>query len=283
VVTKVGDAHSGNFKGRAQVAKEKLGVLGSLRNNGTAVLNYDDPFLRKASYKGRKIWFGLKGGDVTARDIRLGAEKTSFTLVAGGRHFKTSVRLLGVHHVCNALAAIAAAHEFGLSYEKAAKVLVAFTPVSPMRMEMKTVRGIQIVNDAYNASPDSMKAALETFSALPAKKRKVAVVGDMLELGPLAPSAHRRVLEEALEAGVDVLVLVGLEMPKAWGRLFGLVPDLELGVEVIRSSDGRRTTVRACPSAEAAGAFLKKFLCKGDVVLLKASRGVGLEKAIQSL
>jgi UDP-N-acetylmuramyl pentapeptide synthase len=90
-------------------------------------------------------------------------------------------------------------------------------------------------------------------------------------------------LEEALEAGVDVLVLVGLEMPKAWGRLFGLVPDLELGVEVIRSSDGRRTTVRACPNAETARPFLKKFLQKGDVVLLKASRGVGLEKAIQSL
>jgi len=255
VVTKVGDAHSGNFKGRAQVAKEKLLVLGSLRNNGTAVLNHDDPFLRKASHRGRTVWFGLQGGDVTARGIRLGPDKTSFTLVAGGRRYPTSVRLLGAHHVCNALAAVAAAHEFGLSFEKAAAALRGFSPVSPMRMEMKTVRGIRIVNDAYNASPDSMKAALETFSALPAKKRKVAVVGDMLELGPLAPSAHRRVLEEALEAGVDVLVLVGLEMPKAWGRLFGLVPDLELGVEAVRASDGHRTTVRACPSAEAAGAF----------------------------
>ena len=283
VVTKVGDAHSGNFKGRAQVAKEKLAVLGSLRKNGTAVLNHDDPFLRKASHKGRTVWFGLQGGDVTARDVRLGSDTTSFTLVAGGRRYPTSVRLLGVHHVCNTLAAVAAAHEFGLSFEKAAAALRGFAPVSPMRMEMQTVRGIRIVNDAYNASPDSMKAALETFSAMPTKERKVAVVGDMLELGPQAPSAHRKVLEEALEAGVDVLVLVGQEMPKAWGFLFGLVPDLELGVEVVRASDGHRTTVRACSAAEAAGAFLKKFLRKGDVVLLKASRGVGLEKALEGL
>jgi UDP-N-acetylmuramoyl-tripeptide--D-alanyl-D-alanine ligase len=282
VVTRIGDAHGGNFAGRAQVAKEKTMVLGSLRKDGVAVLNHDDPFLRKASRVGRTVWFGLEGGDVTARGIRITPEGTAFTLVAGGKGFKTSVALLGSHHVANALAAVAAAEAFGVPIAQAARDLASFRPVSRMRMELVQRRGVCFVNDAYNASPDSTRAALETFSLLPAKGRKVAVLGDMRELGRLAPSAHRSAVEEALVAGVDVLLLVGQEMPMAWGRLFGIVPGLEAGVEAVRSSDGRRTTVRSCADAKEAGGFLKKELRGGDLVLLKASRGVGLEKALET-
>jgi len=283
VVTKVGDAHGGNFKGRSQVAAEKLALLGSLHKNGCAVLNHDDPFLRKASFRGPVLWFGLEGGDVTARDMRLGDDRTSFTLVAGDRRIPTYVPLLGAHHVSNALAAMSAALVMGLPWETSTKLLKSFRSPSPMRMEVKRLRGLTIINDAYNASPDSMRAALETFALLPCRNRKVAVLGDMRELGRLAPKAHQAALEQALVAGVDALVLVGREMPSAWTRLFGFVPDLETGVDVVRSSDGHSVSVRSCVEVSDAGRFLKKFLRAGDLVLLKASRGVGLEKAVEGL
>jgi UDP-N-acetylmuramoyl-tripeptide--D-alanyl-D-alanine ligase len=283
VVTNVGDAHGGHFKGKAQVAFEKLVLLGSLHKNGCAVLNHDDPFLRKATFRGPVLWFGLQGGDVTARDIRLGTDRTFFTLVAGHFRIPTWVPLLGAHHVANALAAMSAALVMGVSWETSTELLKSFKSVSPMRMEVKRLRGVTIINDAYNASPDSMRAALETYAFLPCRGRKVAVLGDMRELGRLAPQAHQKVLEQALLSGVDGLVLVGRDMPSAWSRLFGFVPDLETGVEVVRTSDGSGITVRTSVEASEAGKFLKKFLKPGDMVLLKASRGLELEKALEGI
>lgn len=282
VVTLIGDAHGGNFAGRAQVAREKTKVLGALRKNGVAVVNHDDPFLRKASGGSRTIRFGLRGGDVTAVEVRATATGSTFTVVAGGRRVPVSLRMLGTHHVSNALAAVAAAWAMGMPVEESAKALGTFRPVSRMRMELSVKRGVRFLNDAYNASPDSMRAALETFGMLPAAGRKAAVLGDMRELGRLSEAAHRAALEEALIAGVDVLLLVGVDMPNAWGRLFGVVPDGETGVEAVRSSDGRRTLVASYPDAASAGKALGRWVRRGDVVLLKASRGVGLEKALEA-
>jgi UDP-N-acetylmuramoyl-tripeptide--D-alanyl-D-alanine ligase len=283
VVTAVGDAHHGNFTGRAQVAREKLEILGSLRVGGTAVLNRDDVYLRRAA-KGRDaVLFGLGGGDVAAEGIRLDRDRTAFTLKVAGRRYKTWVRLLGEHHVANALAAVAAAWRLGGKPEKLAGRLKSFKPVSPMRMQLLTRRGIRIVNDAYNASPDSMRSALETFGRMPCPGRKAAVLGDMLELGDLSPLAHRKVLEQALAAGLDCLVMVGRFLPGAWVSLFGILPDLELGVEAVRSGDGRRTRILACGDPREAGRFLKGWARSGDAVFLKASRGIKLEKAIEGL
>jgi UDP-N-acetylmuramoyl-tripeptide--D-alanyl-D-alanine ligase len=280
VVTLIGDAHGGNFKGRSQVAREKLSVLGSLRQGGVAVLNADDLFQRAIPWKGKVVRFGLKGGDLRARDLRLAPKGTVFTIQAGREKAAAFVPLWGAHHALNALAAVAAAREMGVSLREAVERLRGFVPSSPMRMERVEVGGVTFVNDAYNASPDSMRAALATFARLPWRGRKIAALGDMRELGRLAPRAHREAVEQAFGAGLDLLLLVGQDMPKAWEGIFGMVPGLDAGVTAVRSSDQHPTAVFTCENAIQAGAFLRRTVRKGDGVLLKASRGIGLERAL---
>jgi UDP-N-acetylmuramoyl-tripeptide--D-alanyl-D-alanine ligase len=147
-------------------------------------------------------------------------------------------------------------------------------------MERVEVGGVTFVNDAYNASPDSMRAALATFARLPWRGRKIAALGDMRELGRLAPRAHREAVEQAFGAGLDLLLLVGQDMPKAWEGIFGMVPGLDAGVTAVRSSDQHPTAVFTCENAIQAGAVLRRTVRKGDGVLLKASRGIGLERAL---
>ena len=264
VVTMIGDAHGGNFKDRAQVASEKLKALDGIRKGGWAVINQDDPMLRTAARRADALTFGLKGGDVTADGLRLGSDRTFFNLKAGSKRYPTWVRLLGEHHVMNALAAVAAAMRLGLSPGKLAWRLKGFQALSPMRMQLVTRQGTLFVNDAYNASPDSMEAALTTFSRIEGPGRRAAVLGDMLELGALGPRAHRTALDRALELGLDRLVVVG--------------PLMAAAARSVRADD-RVTTV---PTAVEAGRWLKAWSRRGDMVLLKGSRGMSLEKTLEA-
>ena len=216
VVLKVGLAHAGGYGGIDGVAREKAEMVTHLPPDGIAVLNADDPrvaAMAEHTTAGSVLWFGLgERAQVTARDVSLSAEGTSFTLVLPGPA-EASVRfkVLGEHHVMNALAAAAAAHALGVGIDDIVRGLEAVTRAERWRMEVLGGRdGITVINDAYNASPDSMAAALRTLVKLKRPGgRAIAVVGEMAELGEFAGEEHDKVGLDAVVLGIDRLVVVG--------------------------------------------------------------------------
>ncbi len=263
VVTAIGDAHLGFFKNRRHLAREKLKIAAGLREGGVKVLNADDSLLKE---RGEHVMtFGIKLGQVRAKDLRPEGLGTGFVLEAQGERASTHLRMMGTHNVLNSLAAVSSGLVLGIPLKNLADRLRSFVSQAPMRMEIRNIKGVLILNDAYNASPTSMEAAIVTFEGLKGSKRKIAVLGDMLELGVFSRETHERVVRRALTSSLDGLVLVGSRMAKA----------LE------NQSHPDRDKVRCFENAEEAGSFLRRSLQKGDAVLLKASRGIGLEKAIK--
>jgi UDP-N-acetylmuramoyl-tripeptide--D-alanyl-D-alanine ligase len=223
-------------------------------------LNGDDPFLKA---KGDRIMtFGLRKGQVKAKSLRSNDWGTHFTLTAGSQRASTRLQMPGTHNVVNALAAVSAGLALGVPLKTLAKRLSTFKPRAKMRMELKKARGVLFLNDAYNASPTSMEAALETFKKLTAPKRKAAVLGDMLEMGSFSKEAHERMVRLAQRCGLNALVLVGRQMKRA-------------GLKVLPKST---RNVWFFDGAAEAGLFLRRWTAKGDAVLLKGSRGMRLEK-----
>jgi UDP-N-acetylmuramoyl-tripeptide--D-alanyl-D-alanine ligase len=216
VVLKIGLAHAGGYGGIEGVAREKSEMVRHLPGDGVAVLNIDDSRVREMAEKttaGSVLWFGLsQGAQVTARDIRLSADGTSFTLVLpGGVEASVTFRVLGEHHVMNALAAAATAHALGVGIDDIVAGLQAVTRAERWRMEVLGGRdGITVINDAYNASPDSMAAALRTLAKLKRPGgRTIAVVGEMAELGEFSGEEHDKVGLDVVVLGIDRLVVVG--------------------------------------------------------------------------
>lgn len=264
IVTAIGEAHLGFFKDRRQLAEEKKKIAAHLRAGGIRIVNADDALLKTAEKDA--VTFGLRRGRVRARDLRPDGWGTRFVLEAGGERASTRLSLPGVHNVRNSLAAVAAGLALGVPLKALARRLESFVSQAPMRMEIKDVKGIRVVNDAYNASPTSMEAALETFRSLEVPRRKIAVLGDMLEMGDFSRDAHRRIVRRAAEGPWDLLVLVGNRMKQAAGELPGAL----------------REKTRCFADAAEAAPFLRETAQRGDAVLLKASRGMGLEKVLES-
>jgi len=263
VVTAIGEAHLGFFKGKTQLAREKMKIADGLRDGGIRIFNGDDKFLKA---KGENIVsYGLKKGQVKAKNLRTTARGTQFTLENKGKKVKTELQMLGLHNAQNALAAVTAGLVLGLPLKTLAKRLTTFKPQASMRMETKNVKGVLFVNDAYNASPTSMEAALETFKALHRNGRKAVVLGDMLEMGSYAKEAHRRMVRLALSMPMEDLILVGKNMKEAGTAILGK----------------NSLKARMFDRAEEAGAYLRGWVRKGDSVLLKASRGIRLERILE--
>jgi UDP-N-acetylmuramoyl-tripeptide--D-alanyl-D-alanine ligase len=216
VVLKVGLAHAGGYGGIEGVAREKAEMVTRLPGDGVAVLNIDDrrvAAMAEQTTAGEVLWFGLgQGAQVTAREVSLTADGTSFTLVLpGGTAAPVAFKVLGEHHVMNALAAAAAAHALGVGIDDIVAGLQAVTRAERWRMEVLGGRdGITVINDAYNASPDSMAAALRTLAKLKRPGgRTIAVVGEMAELGEFAGEEHDKVGLDVVVLGIDRLVVVG--------------------------------------------------------------------------
>lgn len=269
IVTAIGEAHLGFFKGKAQLALEKMKIAQSLREGGIRIFNRDDRFLKAgtANAGGKNIVsYGLKNGKVKAKNLRTTARGTQFTLENRGEKGKADLQMLGLHNVQNALAAVTAGLVLGLPLKTLAERLTTFKPQARMRMETKNVKGVLFVNDAYNASPTSMEAALETFKSLKRNGRKAAVLGDMLEMGSYAKEAHRRMVRLALSMPIEDLILVGKNMKEAGTAILGK----------------NSLKARMFDKAEEAGVYLKGWVRKGDAVLLKASRGIKLERILES-
>ncbi len=258
VVLNVGSAHLGEFGSVDAIARAKGELVEALPADGVAVLNACDPRVAAMAVRSaaRVVTFGGHA-DVRAESLTLDAGRARFRLVTPKGSAPVALRLVGAHHVGNALAAAAVAAELGGTPEATAAALSAATPASRWRMEV-TDRpdGVTVVNDAYNANPDSMAAALRALAAIGEGRRTWAVLGPMRELGGDGAVAHADVASLAKELGVDELVAVDCPEYGA-GRQVGGVAE--------------------------ATALLDAELAPGDVVLVKASRAAGLDRVATGL
>jgi len=259
VVLNVGRAHLGEFGSTRGIAAAKAELVEALPPDGVAVLNVDDPAV--AAMAGRTRARVLTVGCSTQAMVRaheptLDAGRPRFRLLSPAGQAQVALPLVGAHHVGNALAAAAVALELGATPAEVAQALAGARPSSRWRMEVtERPDGVTVVNDAYNANPESMRAALEALVALAGPRRTWAVLGRMAELGEAAPAAHAEVAVATAELAVDQVVAVA-------------VP--EYGARTVADPD-------------AAVALLSQELRPGDVVLVKASRAAGLEHVATAL
>ncbi|HEX5566872.1 MAG TPA: UDP-N-acetylmuramoyl-tripeptide--D-alanyl-D-alanine ligase [Streptomyces sp.] len=284
VVLNVGSAHIGEFGGREQIARAKGELVEALppaEEGGIAVLNADDPLVRamRSRTRARTVLFGESAdADIRAENVRLTRKgQPTFTLHTPTGCGDVTMRLYGEHHVSNALAAAAVAHELGMSTDEIAEALSAADTLSRWRMEVtERADGVTVVNDAYNANPESMRAALRALAAIAGGgavgegRRTWAVLGEMAELGEDSLTEHDAVGRLAVRLNVSKLVAVG-GRAAAWLDM-GAKNEGSWGEESVHVSD-----------AQAAIDLLRKELRPGDVVLVKASRSVGLEKVALAL
>ena len=267
VVTCVAPVHLESFESIAGIAHAKYELIASLGASGTAVLNADDEYVSQfgRDFRGRVVMFGLKPtADIYAQNIRtLGAKGSRFDLVASGCTQEVELPLVGTHNIYNALAAVAVALESGLPPSEIAAALPSLQAASK-RGQVIDVRGVTVLDDCYNSNPKALNFMVDALVSMPAKRR-IVVAGEMLELGPKQEQMHRECGRHMAERRVDQLVGVR-----------GLASAM---VEEARKA-GISAEFLATP--EEAGAWLAREAKPGDAVLLKASRGVKLERALET-
>ncbi len=272
VITNIGYAHLRWFRTREALAEAKGELLMALPAEGTAVLNADDEFFsrlrRMASCP--VVGFGTgRGAEVRAERVTLdeGGRARFILRLRGGDSCEVGLPLPGRHNVENALAAAAVGEVLGMKAEEIAAGLQE-ARVTGWRMEMITRPDqITIINDAYNANPVSMRSALMALGDLARGKRAIAVLGDMAELGPVSERAHMEVGRMAVEYGADILITVGRKARKI--------------AQAARESGLPRGSVFSVESVDRAADILRAIMEPGDVVLIKGSRFLGLERLLE--
>ncbi|WP_298227417.1 UDP-N-acetylmuramoyl-tripeptide--D-alanyl-D-alanine ligase [Gryllotalpicola sp.] len=269
IVLKVGLAHVGEFGGVEAIFRAKSEMVTALREGDIAVLNIDDRRVAEMAplTRATPLWFGLgPGAQVTAREIEASAEGTVFTLVLpDGESAPVRFRVLGEHHVMNALAAAAASHALGVPIAAIVAGLEAVTRAERWRMEVLGGRdGVVVVNDAYNASPDSMTAALRTLATIKKPGHKtIAVLGTMAELGEHSGEAHDQVGLDVVVLGIDRLVVVG--------------PDARrMHVAAQREGTFFSDESQYVETVDEAYALVMAMVEPGDTILVKSSNSAGL-------
>jgi UDP-N-acetylmuramoyl-tripeptide--D-alanyl-D-alanine ligase len=270
VITNVAPVHLEFFPSLDAIADAKAEVLEGLRPGGTAVLNHDDPRVLRIGerHAGRVVWFGRdRRCDVSAENWRGAARGMRFELVIGGRETDVALPLAGAHFVQDFLAAAAAAHVLGVAPQAMAAAASALRPAAHRGQWLRLGRGVTLIDDCYNASPQAVEAAVAAL-ALAAGRRRVAFLGDMLELGPAGPELHRQV-GEAIAGGLDVIVAAG---PLAGCFLDGA-----------RRAGAPSRSLHAFPDAAAAAAAAPGLVGDGDAVLVKGSRGAHMEAVVEAL
>jgi UDP-N-acetylmuramoyl-tripeptide--D-alanyl-D-alanine ligase len=274
VVLNVGSAHIGEFGSRAGVAKAKGELAEAVQDGGTTVLNADDPLVAAMASRtgGTVVTFGRSpGASVRAVDESLDdAGRPRFTLVTPEGSAPVRLALHGSHAVGNALAAAAAGRAAGLPAEVIAEALADARPASRWRMEVtERADGVTIVNDAYNANPESTRAAIDTLAHMARGRRAYAVLGEMAELGTGSVAEHAKIGQHVARSGIAGLVVVGA----------GAAPMAE-GAAQVASWTGECVQVEDVGAAVTA---LSERLRSRDVVLVKGSRVAGLERVAERL
>lgn len=268
VVLIVGQAHIGEFGSQEKIAETKAELIAGLGSNGVAILgNYDSFTPKMAEGMGlKKILFGESNNcDVRAADIEIREGRAQFDLVMPTGRAPVSLQLLGAHQVANALAAASVAGELGMSIESIAAALSTATTESKWRMQLVEVNEISVINDSYNANPESMSAALRTLALLAQERGGVswAILGKMHELGESSTTEHKLVGKIASDIGIDHLIAIGVE---------DYLVQIEHG----------ETTGHLVSSAADVSKFYEHFQ-PGDVILVKASRAENLDKLAEDL
>jgi UDP-N-acetylmuramoyl-tripeptide--D-alanyl-D-alanine ligase len=266
VVTNVAPVHLEFFKDISEIARAKYELVESLPATGTAVLNADDEYvsLFGRDFKGKVITYGLAPtATVRAENIETrGEEGSVFDVVCGNRREHTTLPLVGAHNVHNALAAIAVALEQGISLADAVGAVGHLKPADK-RGQVVRIDNITVINDCYNSNPKALDAMVDALANMPAKRR-IVVAGEMLELGPLGEQMHRDSGKHMAGSGIDIVIGVR-----------------GLAEHIVDAAKDAGTRAEFLSTPEQAGEWLAREARAGDVVLLKASRGVKLEKALE--
>jgi UDP-N-acetylmuramoyl-tripeptide--D-alanyl-D-alanine ligase len=266
LVTAVAPVHLEFFDSLADIARAKYEIIETLYPGAVAVLNADDEYVSQfgRDFRGKVITFGLRrAADVSAENVQLkGAEGSSFDLVTGSVREHVAFPLVGEHNIYNALAAAAAAMDRGISPSQAAQALAQVQPAEK-RGQVLELAGATVINDCYNSNPRALNAMIDTLASTPARRR-ILLAGEMLELGPTGEALHRDCGRHAAEKKIDVVIGVR-----------GIAKALA------EAACGSGVQAQFMETPEEAGEWLARELRAGDAVLLKASRGVKLERALE--
>ncbi len=268
VVTNVAPVHLEFFSSIAEIARAKYELIESLPANGTAVLNADDEYVSQfgRDFKGKVVTYGLAATCTVRAEkvLSCGERGSALDIMARGERAHATLPLVGSHNVHNALAAVGVALELGIELAEAVSALAGLVPADK-RGQVVRIGNITVINDCYNSNPKALAAMVDALAAMPAKRR-IVVAGEMLELGPLGEEMHRESGRHIAEKGIDVLVGVR-----------------GLAAEMVGAARESGVSSEFVATPEDAGRWLARETRDGDVVLLKASRGVKLESALEQL
>src|SRR6266550_1713465 len=253
----------GNFNNHVGLPRTLMEAVDA---QGTVVLNADDPFTpgMAARTSAKVILAGTTAGTIRASEISQSGSGTDFTILEGAHRCRAQLPVPGLHMVQNALLAVAAGRAFGLSLEDCAAGLVA-APLTKARLQIKEIHGVQFIDDSYNANPDSMKAALRTLVELDADGKRIAVLGEMMELGDESERSHCEVGETAAVLGVDQIIAIG---------------NVAAAISNAAGHAGLGNS-RAVNSTTEAAEILLKIAEPGDLVLIKGSRAARTERVME--
>ncbi len=266
VITNIGYCHIENLKTRENILKAKLEILDGARANAPLILCGDDEYLRTVEIPDRRViryGFG-ENCDVRAEDIKHLENGEKFTLVADGTRYEAELPISGEHHILNALAAFCVGREFGMSAEQIVPAFMGYE-ASGMRQRTEQRGGVTLILDCYNASPTSMKTSLSVLKSRNTEGRRIAVLGDMLELGAMSEELHAMVADYVMDSA-DVCFLYGEEMAACAKKLAAN------GFEVYHDTDKERLSEK-----------LNDFSRDGDVLLFKGSRGMKMEEIAEKI
>ena len=269
VVTTIGVAHMEFMKTQENIRKQKLSIVHFMKENGTLFLNGDDPLLKEAvtaeQLTCRTLFYGTQDWcDYYAKDIVFKEDETCFTCVNGEEEIPVHLSALGTHNVLNCVAALAVAKENGIPMEIAAQ---AFSGFKGQRQQIhRSKNRFTVIDDTYNASPDSMKASLNVLCDMPCEGKRVAVLGDMFELGENAVRYHKEIGEFLLSHPIDELYVIG---------------ELAQNIKEVLEANQSSIQVYSVSDKEEIGMSLMATLHPEDTVLLKASNGMHLDEIVK--
>jgi UDP-N-acetylmuramoyl-tripeptide--D-alanyl-D-alanine ligase len=266
IITNIGVAHIEFMGSREAIATEKGALAEAVGAQGTVILNADDSFTGSIAARARAkvLLAGTTAGTIRASEISQSESGTDFTILEGAHRCRAQLPVPGLHMVQNALLAIAAGRVFGLSLEDCAAGLIA-APLTKARLQIKEIQGVHFLDDSYNANPDSMKAALHTLVELDVDGKRIAVLGEMRELGSESEHGHREVGETAAALKLDHLITIG---------------NMAATIAQAAEHAGLEKSVAVQSTLEAAE-LLSEIAAPGDLVLIKGSRAARTEEVIE--